>query len=84
LTLLGAFYFFPNITKYYGKKTPEGVTIKSDEDLAIYILKAGAVVTIPGSKFQKPGYLRIAFASSPDERIRIGVEKMAEALQKLE
>ena len=79
----GAFYFFPNVTKYFGRKTPEGKIISTDEDLALYILHSVGVVTIPGTKFQKPGFIRLAFASAPDERLDAGCKLLAKALLQL-
>jgi len=79
----GAFYFFPKVTKYFGRKTENGIIIRNDQDLAIYILKSFGVVTIPGSKFEKHGYLRIAFAASPNDRIKEGINRIGKALQSL-
>jgi aspartate aminotransferase len=79
----GAFYFFPNVTKYFGRKTPEGKLISTDEDLSLYVLQSVGVVSIPGSKFQKPGFIRLAFASSPDDRLDAGCKLLAIALLQL-
>ena len=75
----GAYYFFPNMHAYLGKKAPTGNIIKNDQDLARYLLNAANVVTIPGSKFDRPGHLRLAYAVST-KTIEIGIQRMAEAL----
>jgi len=80
----GAFYFFPNIEKYYGKKTPDGKVINTDDDLSVYLLQVGHVVTLAGSKFEKAGYLRIAYASSNNEVLIKGCEELSNALAKLQ
>eukprot|EP01125_Pyxidicula_operculata_P021032 TRINITY_DN7955_c0_g1_i2.p1 TRINITY_DN7955_c0_g1~~TRINITY_DN7955_c0_g1_i2.p1 ORF type:complete len:429 (-),score=56.40 TRINITY_DN7955_c0_g1_i2:73-1359(-) len=79
----GAFYFFPNIKSLFGKKTPQGQVIEHDLQLSIYILEEAKVVTIPGSKFGKPGYLRLSYANSSVETIKEGLQKLSEAIEKL-
>lgn len=88
---MGAFYFFPNIEKYLGKKTPEGKQIATDEELALFILEKGHVVLLPGevscfsfecqgSKFEKPGYLRMAFACPTNDMLVRGCEALSDVL----
>jgi len=76
----GAFYFFPNVEKYLGRKTPEGKVLETDLDLAKYILQNAGVVLLPGSKFKKPGYFRIAFALSSKETIQEGCKSLSNCL----
>ena len=78
----GAFYFFPDIRYYLGKKTPKGEILEDDGALARYLLEEANVVTIPGSSFLRPNHLRFAYAVSFDT-IEGGISKMAEALGKL-
>lgn len=79
---LGAFYFFPDMRFYYGHRTSEGQPLNTDEALALYLIKSANVVTVPGSKFQRPGYLRFAYAVSL-ETIDAGIQRLAEALDQL-
>src|SRR5690606_15910407 len=39
----GAFYFFPEISSFFGKKDPQGNIIKDSSDLALYLLNEGHV-----------------------------------------
>ena len=78
----GAFYFFPDMRRYCGRRTPEGQLINTDEELALYLIEKANVVTVPGSKFQRPGHLRFAYAVSL-ETINTGIERLAKALDRL-
>ena len=78
----GAFYFFPDMRPYCGRRTPEGQLINTDEELALYLIEDANVVTVPGSKFQRPGHLRFAYAVSI-ETINTGIERLAQALNRL-
>ena len=78
----GAFYFFPDMRRYYGRRTPEGQRLNTDEELALYLIESANVVTVPGSKFQRPGHLRFAYAVSL-KTINTGIERLAQALNRL-
>lgn len=78
----GAFYFFPDMHFYCGLRTPEGQLLDTDEALALYLIESANVVTVPGSKFQRPGHLRFAYAVSL-ETINTGIERLAQALDRL-
>ena len=78
----GAFYFFPDMSFYCGHRTPKGKPINTDEALALYLIESANVVTVPGSKFQRPGHLRFSYAVG-FETINLGIERMAEALDQL-
>ena len=78
----GAFYFFPDMRRYYGRRTPKGQLLSTDEALALYLIESANVVTVPGSKFQRPGHLRFAYAVSL-ETINVGIQQLAEALNRL-
>ena len=78
----GAFYFFPDMHLYCGRRTPKGQFLNTDEELALYLIESANVVTVPGSKFQRPGHLRFAYAVSL-ETINTGIERLAEALHQL-
>jgi len=79
---MGAFYFFPDITAYLGKTTPDGAKIKEAMDLCLYILSEAHVSTVPGDAFGVPGYIRISFAAS-DENLVKAMTNIKAALAKL-
>jgi aspartate aminotransferase len=78
----GAFYAFPDLGVFIGKKTPEGKTIDDDGVLCEYLIEAARVAVVPGSAFGAPGYVRLSYATSM-KNVEEGVRRMAEALPKL-
>jgi len=74
----GAFYLFPSITGLYGKRTPEGHTLQSDQDVAQYLLQAAGVAVMDGSAYGTPGHLRLSFAAAT-EAIEAGCAQIAQA-----
>ncbi|MFQ6677338.1 MAG: pyridoxal phosphate-dependent aminotransferase [Fidelibacterota bacterium] len=77
----GAFYTFPNMSHYIGKKI-NGKIIQDSFDLSGYILNSGSVVTVPGDGFGAPGHIRFSCATDRDT-IRRGISKVAYALKQL-
>lgn len=78
----GAFYFFPEISSFFGKKDPEGNVIKNSADLALYLLNYGHVATVGGDSFGNDNYLRLSYAAS-DDNLREALRRIKEALAKL-
>ena len=62
----GAFYLFPNISKF-------GM---SDTEFCSKLLEQEKVAVVPGSAFGAEGYMRLSYATS-DEIIKKGVERLA-------
>jgi len=60
----GAFYVYPNCAGVIGKRMPNGRTIETDTDFAMYLLDAAGVAVVPGSGFMASPYIRISYASS--------------------
>ncbi len=60
----GAFYVFPDVSAYFGKKTKEGQTIQDSDDLSMYILQNALVSCVAGSAFGEPNCIRFSFATS--------------------
>ncbi len=60
----GAFYVYPDASELIGKKTPEGKTIESDDDLIDYFLDVARVAAVPGSAFGLSPAFRISYATS--------------------
>jgi aspartate aminotransferase len=72
----GAFYIFPNVSGFIGKKV-KGKTLKSGDDVAQFLLDEERVVIVPGSGFGAKNYARISYACSMQE-----LEKAAERMQR--
>ena len=78
----GAFYAFPDLSAFVGRKTPEGKVIDSDLALCEYLIEAAKVAVVPGSAFHAPGYVRLSYATSM-KNVEEGIRRMAEALPRL-
>lgn len=77
----GAFYLFPEVSSYFGKRAGDRV-INNSADLAMYLLEVAHVATVDGGAFCLPGYIRLSYATS-DENIREACARMAKALAEL-
>lgn len=77
----GAFYVFPVVTAYFGKKNGEEV-IKDADDLCMYLLNTAHVSTVTGRAFGEPTCIRISFANSM-EKIESAMQRISDALKKL-
>ena len=79
---MGAFYAFPDVSSYNGKKTDQGKVIENDLDLCDYLITEGRVALVPGSAFYAPGFVRLSYATS-QANIEKGLVRLREALAKL-
>jgi aspartate aminotransferase len=79
---LGAFYVFPKLDAYFGKKYGS-YTIGNDIDLCEFLLVEGKVATVPGSAFGAPDYLRLSYASAMED-LEKGIHRLGEALALLQ
>ncbi|MBQ7280337.1 MAG: pyridoxal phosphate-dependent aminotransferase [Bacteroidales bacterium] len=61
----GAFYFFPDVSAYYGKSF-NGQTIKNSTDMAFYLLNEANVATVMGAAFGDDDCIRLSYATSED------------------
>ena len=77
----GAFYLFPKCSSYFGKSY-NGRTIKSGDDMAMYLLEEAHVATVGGDSFDAPEYFRMSYATS-DELIVEALSRIKAALAKL-
>lgn len=77
----GAFYVFPTVKKYFGKKYGDTVISNADE-LCMYLLNEAHVSTVTGSAFGNPDCIRISFANSM-EKIEEGFKRIKSGLEKL-
>jgi len=77
----GAFYVFPDISSYYGKSDGT-VTIKSSDDMCLYLLEKAHIATVPGSGFGNDKCIRISYAIA-DEKLAEALKRFKDALAKL-
>jgi aspartate aminotransferase len=75
----GAFYFFPDVSSFFGKKSPVGENIKNAEDLSLYLLNTGHVATVSGDSFGDPNSIRISYAAA-NEKLIEAMKRIKEAL----
>ena len=76
----GAFYIFPNISYYFGKRYKTKIIDNSD-DLCMYLLNEAHVALVAGSAFGNPECIRISYAASDEKLIEASrriKEKLAE------
>ncbi|GAA4139216.1 pyridoxal phosphate-dependent aminotransferase [Sphingobacterium kyonggiense] len=78
----GAFYFFPEISSFFGKHDPDGKVIENSADLALYLLNYGHVATVGGDSFGNNNYIRLSYAAS-DESLIEALKRIKEALANL-
>jgi len=77
----GAFYAFPDFSKYIGKSFKEK-KIKDSFDLCDVILNVSKVVTVPGDGFGAPGHIRFSYTLG-EEVIREGIKRVKKVLEQL-
>jgi aspartate aminotransferase len=78
----GAFYAFPDLSAYVGKKNADGTVLDSDVALCGHLVEAGVAI-VPGSGFGAPGFARLSYACAMDD-IRKGITRLGEALTALQ
>ena len=78
----GAFYAFPDLSAFVGKKTPEGSILDDDVQLCDWLVEVGKVAVVPGSGFGAPGFVRLSYACSMAS-IQDGVGRLARSLATL-
>ena len=69
----GAFYVFPNITKF-GLKS---------EEFCIRMIKEGGVAAVPGSCFGADDHIRLSYCYS-DEELKTGLDRLEAFIQRLQ
>jgi len=77
----GAFYLFPEVSWYFGKKHGDTV-IKDARDFCMYLLNTANVAMTPGGAFGAPDYIRLSYAIS-EEQIKEAVARIRKALAEL-
>ena len=77
----GAFYFFPDVSSFYGKS--DGTrTIKNDDDFCMYMLEVANVSLVPGGAFGEEACVRISYAAAEKDLVE-AMKRMKESLSKL-
>jgi aspartate aminotransferase len=81
-TPTGAFYVYPSVAGLIGKKTPDGKTLASDEDVVTYLLESEGVAAVHGEAFGLSPYFRISYATATDllEEACIRIQRASAAL----
>ncbi len=64
----GAFYFFPDVTAFFGKSA-HGHNVANADDLCLYLLAVANVSLVTGSAFGAPNCVRISYAASEAELV---------------
>jgi aspartate aminotransferase len=78
----GAFYVFPDVSAFFGRRTAEGQPVASANDVAMYLLRQVAVASVPGEGFGAPAHIRLSYATSR-QALEQGIGRMADALGRL-
>ncbi len=78
----GAFYAFPDVQAYFGKKFGDRI-IGNADDLAEYLLAEAHVATVSGAAFGAPECLRLSFAASEAD-LAEACRRIERALRKLQ
>jgi aspartate aminotransferase len=74
----GAFYIFPEVKSYFGKKAGDEI-INNASDLCMYLLNVSHVSTVSGDAFGEPDCIRISFANNM-ENIEEGFNRIKKGL----
>lgn len=62
----GAFYVFPDISYFFGKKL-KGHQIDNATDFSMFLLEEALVATVTGDAFGDPNCIRFSYAASEDQ-----------------
>lgn len=77
----GAFYFFPDVSSFYGKS--DGTrTIKNGDDLCLFLLEKAHVSLVPGGAFGDDACVRLSYAASESD-LREALKRLKETLATL-
>ena len=71
----GAFYVFPNIQCFLGKRSNDGKKLVDSATFCECLLEEQNVAAVPGSAFGAEGFIRLSYSSSMED-IEKGIERM--------
>jgi len=74
----GAFYFFPDVSAYYGK-SDGSFTIKNGDDFCYYMLEKAHVSLVPGGAFGDEKCVRLSYAAS-EKDLKEALRRIKETL----
>lgn len=77
----GAFYVFPDVSFYFGKKNNNNI-IKNADDLCMYLLNNAFVACVSGTAFGNDNCIRISYATSENILIE-GINRIKNQLELL-
>ena len=77
----GAFYFFPNVSSYFGKSV-NGKKINTGGELCMYLLEDCGVSLVTGEAFGDPECVRLSYAASEAELVE-AIARVKKSLAKL-
>ncbi len=77
----GAFYFFPDVSAYFGKSS-DGFEINNANDFCMYILEKAHVSIVTGEAFGDPNCVRISYAAS-EENLKEAISRIKKAVSLL-
>ena len=78
----GAFYIFPEVSAYFGRTAPDGSTITTSMDLALYLLNDAHVSAVSGDAFGAPECMRFSTAAA-DAKLVEAFRRIKASLAKL-
>lgn len=71
----GAFYFYPDVSAFFGRTAPSGRVIGNIDEFCDYLLEEGGLAVIPGTAFGTADHVRISYA--------YGMEMLQEAMRRM-
>jgi aspartate aminotransferase len=74
----GAFYVFPDVSGFLGRRGPDG-PVATASDLAMHLLRHAGVASVPGEGFGAPGHIRLSYAA-PRPVLEDGIARLGRAL----
>ena len=77
----GAFYVFPDISYYFGKKY-KGKEISNSIEMSDFLLEVAKVAVVPGIEFGSDKHIRISYATTMSN-IKEGIKRIEESLKRL-
>lgn len=77
----GAFYFFFDVSGYFGKSY-NGFTVNSPEDMSAFLLNEGKIGLVNGEAFGDKKCIRLSYAAS-EEKLREVCTRLKDTLSKL-
>lgn len=77
----GAFYFFPNVSSYFGKSAGD-IKINNATDLCLFLLEDARVSVVTGDAFGDPECFRLSYAASVHD-LKEAISRIKNSLSKL-